>query len=193
MIAACLRWLVYRLRGAVLRARGVFYCWSIRLLNGSCIGPITVGAGFVFKHPPHSGIVFGRNISIGKNVLIDVPIGATLRLGDNVKLNMDIVIAASSYIEIGNDTQIAEFVSVRDSDHGTALGLTISQQQLISEPVFIGRDVWIGRGVAILKGSLIEDGAVIGANSVVNGRILKNIIAVGAPAKSVKLRQVNKS
>ena len=152
------------------------------------MGPLFVDRGFLFKYPPHSGWSFGRNIFFGKNVAIDVPIGGKLHIGNNVKFNMDIVVAASSSIKIGDHTQMAEFVSIRDSDHGIYLGSTIVEQPLNCQEVIIGRDVWIARGVAVLKGSVIEDGAVIGANAVVNSLIPSNMIAVGLPAKVIKKR-----
>lgn len=171
-----------------MRLRGLYVCYLIRLMGGVCHGPIYVDRGFLYKYPPHSGWQFGRNIFFGRNIAIDVPLGGALHIGDNVKFNMDIVVAASSGISIGAHTQIAEFVSIRDSDHGIALGELIVEQPLTYEAVSIGCDVWLARGVAVLKGSIIKDGAVIGANAVVRGLIPRNAIAVGIPAKVIKER-----
>lgn len=43
--------------------------------------------------------------------------------------------------------------------------------------------------MTILKGAYIEDGAIIGAKSLVKGKIEKNVIAVGVPAKELKRRE----
>lgn len=171
-----------------MRLRGLYVCYLIRLMGGVCTGPIFVDRGFLLKHPPHAGLNFGRNIFFGKNIAIDIPLGGELHIADNVKFNMDIVVAASSSIRIGEYTQIGEFVSIRDSDHGIAIDQLIAEQPLIAEKVTIGRDVWLARGVAVLKGSVIEDGAVIAANAVVKGTIPRNMIAVGMPARVVKSR-----
>lgn len=188
MIEKLLRKVLTILRWKTMRLRGLYVCYLIRLMGGVCHGPIYVDRGFLYKYPPHSGWQFGRNIFFGRNIAIDVPLGGALHIGDNVKFNMDIVVAASSGISIGAHTQIAEFVSIRDSDHGIALGELIVEQPLTYEAVSIGCDVWLARGVAVLKGSIIKDGAVIGANAVVRGLIPRNAIAVGIPARVIKER-----
>lgn len=188
MLAKLLTKLLTKIRWKTMRLRGLYICYLIRLMGGVCQGPIYVDKGFLFKYPPHSGWRFGRSVFFGKNIAIDVPLGGELHIGNNVKFNMDAVVASSLSIRIGDHTQIAEFVSIRDSDHGMELGKTIAEQPLNCEAVIIGRDVWIARGVAVLKGSVIEDGAVIGANAVVRGLIPKNSIAVGIPAKGIKER-----
>jgi acetyltransferase-like isoleucine patch superfamily enzyme len=124
---------------------------------------------------------------LGYGTILDAPKGSNLTLGNRVKIMNNVVIATSMSICIGANTQIAEFTSVRDSDHGVSLGESM-RDQLISEPLLIGTDVWIGRGVAVLRGSGVGDGAVVGANSVVKHYIPSLGIAVGAPAKVIRLR-----
>ncbi|MDF2811100.1 MAG: chloramphenicol acetyltransferase [Microvirga sp.] len=57
-----------------------------------------------------------------------------------------------------------------------------------SSPVTIGHDVWIGHGVVILPGRAIGTGAVVGAGAVVTRDVQPYSIAVGNPARVVKLR-----
>lgn len=52
----------------------------------------------------------------------------------------------------------------------------------------IGSDVWIGRGAQIMAGSTIGHGAVVGAKSLVTGDVPPYSIAVGTPAKVIRLR-----
>jgi len=54
--------------------------------------------------------------------------------------------------------------------------------------VVIGNDVWLGSEATIMSGVTIGDGAVIGARAVVADNITPYGIAVGNPAKTVKLR-----
>lgn len=54
--------------------------------------------------------------------------------------------------------------------------------------VVVGNDVWIGRGAKLLSGADIGDGAVIGAYAVVAGTVRPYAIAVGNPAREVRLR-----
>lgn len=143
------------------------------------------------KHPPHEGIQIGSRVNMGNNIVLDVPLGGSLCIGDGAKLTMHVVVAAANRVEIGSGSQIAEYVSIRDSDHGILLGRPIEDQPLLTAPVLIQNDVWIGRGVAVLRGSVIEAGAVVGANSVVKGTIARAAIAVGAPARIIGVRQAN--
>ena len=57
------------------------------------------------------------------------------------------------------------------------------------QPVTIGSDVWIGDRVTILPGVTIGDGAIIGAASVVTKDIPPYAIAVGSPAKVIRMRK----
>ncbi|MEM5668362.1 CatB-related O-acetyltransferase [Bacillus cereus] len=52
----------------------------------------------------------------------------------------------------------------------------------------IGNDVWIGANAIIMRGVSIGNGAIIGAGSVVTKDIPAYAIAVGNPAKVIKMR-----
>ena len=54
-------------------------------------------------------------------------------------------------------------------------------------PVNIGKNVWTGTNVCIMPGVSIGNGAIIGANSVVTHDIPEAAVAVGAPARVVKI------
>ncbi len=54
--------------------------------------------------------------------------------------------------------------------------------------VFIGHDVWIGHAAIVLPGRRIGTGAVIGAGTVVTKDIPAYAVAVGNPARVVRLR-----
>lgn len=55
-------------------------------------------------------------------------------------------------------------------------------------PVVIGNDCWIGENVIILPGVSVGDGAVVGAGAVVSRDVPRFAVAVGNPAKVVKMR-----
>lgn len=52
----------------------------------------------------------------------------------------------------------------------------------------IGNDVWIGQNATIMPGVKIGNGAIIGANAVVAKNIPSYAIAVGNPARVIKMR-----
>lgn len=64
----------------------------------------------------------------------------------------------------------------------------IGENSIHKGDVTIGNDVWIGRNALILSGTTIGDGAVIGAGAVVSGTIPPYAVAVGNPARVIKLR-----
>ena len=92
-------------------------------------------------------------------------------------------------VHIGDNTVIAAQTYIIDCDHGIKAKELIQKQKNTVKEIFIGKDVWIGANVTVLKCSYIEDGAIIGAKSLVKGKIEKNVIAVGIPAKEIKRRE----
>jgi acetyltransferase-like isoleucine patch superfamily enzyme len=58
---------------------------------------------------------------------------------------------------------------------------------MVSQPTAIGDRVWIGANVSILKGVNIGNQSVIGAGSVVTRNIPPGVVAVGVPAKVMKV------
>jgi acetyltransferase-like isoleucine patch superfamily enzyme len=173
----------------LMRGRGFVFRILIHAYGGSCGKGLLVNGGGRFAHPFHAGINIGRDVLIGRNVCIEVRRGAQFILGDNVKLTRDIIISAVDKIEIDVDAIVAEYVSIRDHDHGTALGTPIRLQPVSSAPIHIGRDVWLARGVTILKGCTLGDGVIVGANAVVTKDLPTASICVGVPARVVRYRQ----
>jgi acetyltransferase-like isoleucine patch superfamily enzyme len=92
-------------------------------------------------------------------------------------------------IHIGHRVEIAARCDFQSFDHGTATDRPISRQPLTTKgPITIEDDVWLGHGVIVLSGVRIGTGAVIGAGSVVTKDVPANAIAVGVPARVVRMR-----
>jgi acetyltransferase-like isoleucine patch superfamily enzyme len=129
-------------------------------------------------------LYIGDGCSLGK-VTLFVTAGAELIIGDNVSINDGCIIGARNRIEIGEGSMIAEYVTIRDADHGRYDILKKIRGNDLTAPIKIGAKVWIGRGVCVLRGAVIGDGATIGANGVVRGKIEEGSVAVGIPAKTI--------
>ncbi len=56
------------------------------------------------------------------------------------------------------------------------------------QPISIGHDTWIGHGAVIMPGVTIGNGAVIGSNAVVTRDVPPYAVAVGVPAKVIRMR-----
>ncbi len=169
--------------------RGVFLFIKINICGGKCYSIPRVHKNVIFKYPPHSGIVIGKRCHFGPNIFIDVPDYAKLTIGDNVSFAFSVVISSDNSISIGNNSLVAEFVSIRDAEHSYIKNDYIKSQGLISEPVVIESDVWIGRSSCILLGSIIKQGCIIGANSLIKRKTTDTYsIYVGSPVKEISKR-----
>jgi len=135
-------------------------------------------------------IIFSKGVHIEGKVQFLTSINAEIVLGENVSINEGGIITSIFRIEIGKNTAIGEYVSIRDYNHNYFDTLVpIKRQGFIGASIIIGENVWIGRGVIILPGVTIGSGAIIAANSVVNKDVPENAIYGGVPAKLIKHRE----
>jgi len=108
-----------------------------------------------------AGVKIGKPFVFGSNVFIDIGRKDGVTIGDNVIL--------AGYDHILTHSNILWGVK----DEGG--------------PVVIKNGARIGANVTILPGVIIGENAIIGACSLVNKDIPDNCIAVGVPAKPIKL------
>lgn len=125
----------------------------------------TVDSSFICNPPFYSN--FGKNITIGKNVFINM--GCTFQdlgsvyLGDRVLIGMNVTIATLNH------------------------GLSVETRDAIyPEPVILGNDVWIGASATILPGVTIGENSIVAAGAVVTKDVPANMIVAGVPAKVIK-------
>jgi acetyltransferase-like isoleucine patch superfamily enzyme len=187
-------WFIYRIhviyRNRVILFRG----WLLKmylLLHGCKVGKkLRCSAWPYFRAIPFRNISIGDHVTIGKNSTLQVQKSGELYLDDYSKLTQDVIISVSSSVRIGKYSGIAEFCSIRDSDHGTSKNARMWDQPVISEEIIIGNDVQISLGCSIFRGTKIEDGVIIGANSMVfrNTRTIPYGIYMGNPLKLIGKR-----
>ena len=169
--------------------RGYFFKLYIILLGGQCGSRNKIASGVYWKYPPHKGIKIGNCVDIGPCTYFDVPPGASLVIGDHVKLTCGAVISAANSVNIGSSTLIAEYTSIRDSEHRFKADNEIKSQGLKLGSISIAEDVWIGRNASIFSNSDIRRGVVIGAGSMCkNATYEVNGVYVGTPALKLKER-----
>ena len=132
----------------------------------------------------------GTNVSFSRGVSIPKP--ETVSIGDNVSIGNFAYIDSSveGFIQIGNNCLIAPFSILMAADHiYKDSNKPIREQGYISGNIIIEDDCWLGAHVTVTKGVTIGEGTVIGANSVVTHDIPAYSVAVGVPAKVIKIRK----
>lgn len=161
----------------------------------------------------HSDIKLGRNVFMDERVVIfQRENGGPVELGDRVYIYRDTILetgyggyliigndasihprcqlnAYLSPIQIGSGVMIAPNCALYTYDHGFAPDRPIREQPLQTKGgIIIGDEAWLAVGVIVLGGVRIGNGAVIGAGSVVTHDVPDGAIAMGVPARVVKMR-----
>ncbi|MFP5079647.1 sugar O-acetyltransferase [Pedobacter sp. JCM 36344] len=138
--------------------------------------------------------------SIGRNVNIDTPFycdyGRHISIGHNVIININCTFVDCNKIEIGNNVLIASNVQIYTATHPVETYERLVENwketdeipyfRTYALPVVISDNVWIGGGVIILPGVIIGKNSVIGAGSVVTRSIPENSVAFGNPCKVIR-------
>lgn len=154
-------------------------------------------------------IQFGRNVTIGKDSIINNYMGGNLVLGDgctvcrnckistcggdlhignNVTIGDRAIITAQGNVAIEDDVLFADRVTIIANEHFYQdITTPIMYQGGYSRPIRIGKGSWIGVNVTILQGSDIGKNCVIGAGSVVKGVFPDYCVLAGNPAKIIKV------
>ncbi|MCL1138627.1 acyltransferase [Shewanella pneumatophori] len=130
----------------------------------------------------------GRNINIGAQCMIaaDSFLHGPINMGDEVAINHGCSLDGGRHgITIGNQTRIANNVTIYAFNHGMAPDTPIYQQASNSKGVVIGEDVWIGAQAGIVDGVTIGNHAVIGMGTIVTKDVADYAIVAGNPARVI--------
>ena len=110
---------------------------------------------------------FGKNITIGKNVVI----------------NSDCKFQDQGGITIDDGALIGHGVVLATLNHDMD---PAKRQQLHPAPIHIGKCVWIGANATITGGVTIGDNSIVAAGAVVTKDVPANVVVGGVPAKFIK-------
>ncbi|GAA0790262.1 MULTISPECIES: acyltransferase [Pseudomonadati] len=130
----------------------------------------------------------GRDIIVGNKCMIaaDVFMHGPITLGNEVAINHGCSLdGGRAGISIGDQTRIANNVTIYAFNHGMSPDSPIYEQPVTSKGIVIGKDVWIGAQAGIVDGVSIGDHAVIGMGCIVTKDIPAYSIVAGNPAKVI--------
>lgn len=141
---------------------------------------------------------FGKGVVIQKDCWLNIafpnPVeGPMIVIDEGTNVGRRCTISAANRIFIGKFVLIAPNVFIADTHHEyQKLGIPIMHQGITTheDHVMIGDETWIGINAVIMGNVNIGSHCVIGANAVVNRDIPDCCVAVGNPAKVVKILDV---
>lgn len=127
-------------------------------------------------------LVIGKNFMWGHDILLNITPEGSIVIGNNCSINRGSILHSGLKIEIGDNTAIAEYVSIRDEEHNFSVDTGVRGQGMWAKKIEIGSNCWIGRGVYISPGVTLEAGTIVAANSVVMPGVYSSGLLAGAPA-----------
>jgi acetyltransferase-like isoleucine patch superfamily enzyme len=130
-----------------------------------------------------SDVQLSPTISLRNGERIEV--GSRSRIGDDCALWAG---DESGRIVIGEDCLFGPQVYITASNYRIDPGTPVYAQPKEERDVVIGDCCWLGARVLVLAGVTLGAGCVVGAGSVVTQSLPPNAIAVGVPARVVKVR-----
>lgn len=161
------------------------------------------GEGSVMRYKP-SQLRGLRHVRVGRHCLFEAGLELTawetpsgqapeVTIGDHCVIRKDAQISAVRRVVIGNHLLTGTHVLISDNAHGESKTsqtvLPPTERPLFSKgEIVIGDNVWMGNGACVLGNVHIGDGAVIGANAVVTHDVPAHHMAVGAPARIMKIK-----
>lgn len=172
-------WLFCSFHGLKYRCDWLYYGLPIVQRRRGAI--ITIGARFkACSDPKRNSIGVFQKVMLKANQP-----GAQIRIGNDVGLS-GCVIAASSFVSVGNNVLIGSGALITDSDaHPLDSMERLAGGDGVTRRIIIEDDVFIGARAVILKGVILGRGCVVGAGAVVSKDIPPYCVVAGNPARVV--------
>lgn len=155
---------------------------------------LIIGDGVRIDALSKNGIVFGNNVTIQSNSIIECTgvindLGEGLVIGDNVGIAPNCFLQIRGKVTIGSNVLFGPGVYLFSENHNfSEISKFINEQGTSRKGVVIGNGVWVGSSSVILDGVSIGDNSIIAAGGVVTKNVPPNEIWGGVPAKFIKKR-----
>ena len=190
--------------GLVLRR--IAYPWIL----GACGRNVIFGQGVVLRHPAkirlgddvmvddlvlldakgtsNRGITVGNGVFLGRGTILSCKDGDIV-LGDHVNIGFHSEIFSGSSVTVGSHGLFAAYTYLVGGGHEfERVDVPVIEQERSSKGIVLGENVWLGTGAKVLDGVRIGRNVVVGANGVVTEDLPDGAVAVGIPARVVRMR-----
>lgn len=128
--------------------------------------------------------------SVGRNFkcwhFVEWSFGYNLSFGDDVVIHRHVLLDDRGGIDIGSKVSISDYVNIYSHSHDI-----YNIEKVYNRPTRIGDGVRITYHATVLAGTQIGEQAMIGTASVVTRDIPPNSVAIGIPAKVVKIKALD--
>jgi acetyltransferase-like isoleucine patch superfamily enzyme len=145
----------------------------------------------IFSHIDGGEVRLGDRVHLYRDTIIEVGAGGSVIIGDDTHIQAACNLKGFlGNLTIGRNVQVAPHCGFSPYEHNIEdRGAPIQRQGIRSAGhIVLDDDVWLGLGVAVLEGVHIGKGAVVGAGSVVTKDVPEYAVAVGVPARVIRLR-----
>jgi acetyltransferase-like isoleucine patch superfamily enzyme len=144
------------------------------------------------KGESNRGISIGKFSMLGRHTILGCK-NSDIGIGDHVGVSPHCIIHAvdSSPVTIGDNVVIGAMVYLAGGGnyHFERTDIPISEQGMdFKGGIHIGDNCWIGANTVILDGVTIGQDCIVGAGSVVSKNLPPLAIALGNPAKIIRMR-----
>ncbi len=145
----------------------------------------------IYAHSDGGDVRLGDRVHLYRGTIVEVGAGGSVHIGAETHIQAGCNLKGFlGNVLIGCNVQVAPQCGFNPYEHEFEdCDATIKSQGIRSAgDIVLEDDVWLGLGVKVLEGVRIGKGAVIGAGAVVTKDIPPYAIAVGVPARVIRMR-----
>ncbi len=114
---------------------------------------------------------------------IKIQCGNNIEMGDNTVVHNDVLLDDRGELVIGDRVSIADRAHIHTHGHDV-----VDQSDVTTYRTILEDDVRVGYGAMVNAGCRVGENAMVGTSAMVRGDVPAHHIAVGSPAKSVKVK-----
>jgi acetyltransferase-like isoleucine patch superfamily enzyme len=144
----------------------------------------------IYQDKDGGPIELGNRVHLHGDSFLETGQGGSIHIGENTHIQPRCQFSGYlASITVGCGVNIASGCAFYPYDHGIGPDNSIGHQPLHSKGgIVIEDEAWLGYGVIVLSGVRIGKGAVVGAGAVVKHDVPDGAVAVGVPARVVRMR-----